>query len=102
MVWRPTDHLFELGQLNQCHKTVFSITNLVLSIFTFYYRFITLEKNNFRNPRKSKNMNLLQQKLYQESLKNRSESTLQQVIADTQFKNLVSDEDKSENVGINH
>ena len=35
-------------------------------------------------------MNLLQQKLYQESLKNRSESTLQQVIADTQLKNLVS------------
>ena len=43
-------------------------------------------------------MNLLQQKLYQESLKNRSESTLQQVIADVQLKNLVSNAQKSENV----
>ena len=46
-------------------------------------------------------MNLLQQKLYQESLKNRSESTLQQVIADTQLKNLVSESQKIKLVTTN-
>ena len=46
-------------------------------------------------------MNLLQQKLYQESLKNRSESTLQQVIADTQLKNLVSETQKIKLVTTN-